>query len=67
MDCEYAKPIKGRYANQCECTVNKGFCKYIYYCHTDKTVKNTAQYIDCKKRIRAIEKQRHTNREENEQ
>lgn len=55
MECEYAK-LKNGSRTQCECTLRKDSCGYVYYCHPDQVVKNTTGYINCVRRRKAQEK-----------
>lgn len=55
MDCEYAKR-KADSRTVCECTLKGDFCGFVYFCPDERVVKNTARYVNCVRRTRALEK-----------
>ena len=56
MGCEYAKK-KANSRTVCECTLKGDFCGFVYFCHDERTIKNTARYVTCKRRLKALNKQ----------
>lgn len=55
MECEYANP-KENSRTVCECTLRGDFCGFVYYCQDERRVKNTARYVTCVRRTKALKK-----------
>lgn len=55
MSCEFAK-IKQGSRTECECTLRQDMCGFVYFCHAERIVKNTAGYETCTRRTRALKK-----------
>lgn len=56
MECPYASQERGRVL-MVRCLLNKGKCQYIRYCMSERTYKNTSDFMNCPYKQAQLEKQ----------